>query len=226
VESVILDAGGLLYYRRKDSLSVLRDVIRRITGVGFELDKEHLLFIHELRELSFRGFISRRDEVHLFLKYLGVEGDDIADKVYSVYNKEMANNIVFYRDVPETLKALKKAGYKLAVLSNSSYTSREKLEWFARAGLKGVFEAVVCSCDIGYCKPEIRAYLTVLDRLGSSPGESFFVGHSVKDLVGAKKTGLKTIGVKCPVRDKEIADVFVPKLADLLKVLNYNQASF
>ncbi len=218
ISCLIFDAGDLLYYRRKNSLDMLRSAIRDIIGSDVDIPRDRVLLFYELRELSYRGIISRRERIFLFLKSLGVD-KRFSESIYRVYDRMLQDTIVFYGDVPETLKKLREKGYRLAVLSDSDYSAAEKKVWFRRVGIANLFDVIVCSCDIGYCKPEAEAYLTVLNLLEADPGDTVFIGHSVKDLVGAKKVGLKTIALRCPIRDNKISATYIEAFNELPKVI-------
>ncbi len=218
VSYLIFDAGDLLYYRRKKSHDILKKVISRIAGRDVKISTKDLLFLYDLRELSYRGIISRKERILLFLRYLGVE-EEYLEKIFEIYDKILQESTIFYKDVPATLRSLKNKGYKLAVLSDSDYSAKEKIEWFRKAGIAEIFDTIVCSCDIGYCKPEKKAYFTVLEKLGAKSEEAVFIGHSVKDLVGARNVGLKTIALRCPIRSYEIADIHIRNFKDLLQVM-------
>jgi len=215
---VVLDAGDLLYYRRKDALSVLAEAVESVTGQHIAFNRRAALLLYELRELSYRGMISRRDAVALFLRALGVEGS-LVDEVYARYDREMQEGVVFYDDCVRAVRELKSLGYRVAVLSNSDFRAEEKLGWFARAGLDALLDVVVCSCDIGRCKPEAEAYLYVLGELGVEPGKAAFVGHSVRDLVGAKSVGMVTVAVRCPLSEIPHVDAVAGSLAELPRVV-------
>lgn len=214
----MLDAGDLLYYRERGGLSILADVIERVAGRRVGFDRRLVLLFYELRELSYRGLISRRDAVEFFLRILNIE-DALIEKIYARYDREMQSSIVFYGDCVPVLRELRDLGYRVAVLSNSDFRAEEKLEWFARVGLDALLDVVVCSCDIGRCKPEAEAYLYVLGELGVEPEEAVFVGHSIKDLVGAKSVGMATVAVWCPLSGIPQVDAVAGSLAELPEVV-------
>lgn len=91
----------------------------------------------------------------------------------------------------EALEALRTAGYRLAVISNSDGRAVEGL---AAAGLLAHFEAVIDSELVGCEKPDPRIFLTALERMGLSPAEALYVGDIYEvDVVGARRAGLDVI---------------------------------
>ncbi|RLE64893.1 MAG: hypothetical protein DRJ38_04695 [Thermoprotei archaeon] len=217
ISCLIFDAGDLLYYRRRKSHNILREVVSRIAKRNIKFSEEDLLLFYELRELSYRGIISRKKRIFLFLKHLGISEKHL-EKIFNIYDKILQESTIFYKNVPDTLRGLKSKGYRLAVLSDSDYSAKEKMIWFRKADIAELFDAVICSCDIGYCKPEERAYFAVLEKLGAEPEEAIFIGHSVKDLLGARNIGLKTIALRCLIKSREIADVYIKDFKDLLQI--------
>jgi len=170
-----------------------------------------------LRELSYRGIISRKKRIFFFLKHISISEKHL-EEIFNIYDRILQESIIFYKNVPDTLRGLKNKGYRLAVLSDSDYSAEEKMVWFRKAGIAELFDAVVCSCDIGYCKPEERAYFAVLEKLEAEPEEAAFIGHSVKDLLGARNIGLKTIALRCLIKSREIADIYIKDFKDLLQI--------
>jgi putative hydrolase of the HAD superfamily len=91
----------------------------------------------------------------------------------------------------EALEALRAAGYRLAVISNSDGRAVEGL---AAAGLLAHFEEVIDSELVGCEKPDPRIFLTALERMGLSPAEALYVGDIYEvDVVGARRAGLDVI---------------------------------
>ena len=217
ISCLIFDAGDLLYYRRRKSHNILREVASRIVKRNIRISKEDLLLFYDLRELSYRGIISRKKRIFFFLKHLGISEKHL-EEIFNIYDRILQESIIFYKNVPDTLRGLKNRGYRLAVLSDSDYSAEEKMVWFRKAGIAELFDAVVCSCDIGYCKPEERAYFAVLEKLEAEPEEAAFIGHSVKDLLGARNIGLKTIALRCLIKSREIADIYIKDFKDLLQI--------
>ncbi|MBM3303799.1 MAG: HAD family phosphatase [Candidatus Aenigmarchaeota archaeon] len=97
----------------------------------------------------------------------------------------------FRRDVFEIARDLKKAGYKLGILSNQIEdwfeTEREKRR------LDRVFDAIVTSYGSGMVKPDAAIYREAVRRLGVKPGECIFVDDAEKNMPPARKMGMKTI---------------------------------
>jgi putative hydrolase of the HAD superfamily len=92
------------------------------------------------------------------------------------------------------LYQLKRGGARLGLLSNSPYPALLMREMLAGQGLQQPFDAIVFSSEVGVRKPAPQAFATLLDRLGSAPGESWFVGDEWKaDIEGSAGAGMTPI---------------------------------
>jgi len=98
----------------------------------------------------------------------------------------------------EVLTELKKRGYKLGVVTNTS-TSREEHVRVAmrRIDIEKHFDVVVTSVDLGFGKPDERIFFTALRKLGVRPEEAAMVGNRLDtDILGGNRAGMKTILLK------------------------------
>ncbi len=91
----------------------------------------------------------------------------------------------------ETLDALRRRGYRIAVVSNADGRVRGLLE---AAGLSPHLEFVVDSAEVGIEKPDPRIFHAATDRLGLAPAACAYVGDIYEiDVVGAERAGLAPI---------------------------------
>jgi putative hydrolase of the HAD superfamily len=90
--------------------------------------------------------------------------------------------------VEETLGALKKAGFPLALLSD--FPPAQKLE---NMGLGGFWDLVLCTEETGRLKPDPAPFNLLARELHIPAGRILYVGNSVVyDVRGAKRAGLRT----------------------------------
>ncbi len=86
--------------------------------------------------------------------------------------------------VADTLSALSKAGFRLAVCSNKlGPFTRELLDYF---GLASLFTAVIGPEDAPRPKPAPDMLLVALERMGVKPAEALYVGDMVVDIETAR----------------------------------------
>lgn len=101
-----------------------------------------------------------------------------------------------YDDAIPTLARLRAEGYRVAIVSNTSWGSpahlwREEIE---RHGLDEWVGATVFCRDVGWRKPAPQIYAYTLERLGTHPEECLFVGDDYRwDVAGPRKVGMEAV---------------------------------
>lgn len=94
--------------------------------------------------------------------------------------------------------------YKLAVLSNmNSGNAEDMLDGHAK-----LFDRVMISGELGYGKPDVRAYLAAVSQLEEFPSDCLMIDDSQVNCAGAEDAGMQAIYYK----DLESLKLF---LADL-----------
>lgn len=94
-----------------------------------------------------------------------------------------------YPDAEETLRRLRKAGLKTAILSNGAPRMLASAARSAR--LDGLLDQVLSVEEVGVYKPHPSVYRLACDRLGVWPAEIVFVTANGWDAWGAKAGGLR-----------------------------------
>jgi HAD superfamily hydrolase (TIGR01549 family) len=96
-----------------------------------------------------------------------------------------------FEDVSPALTALSDAGYRLAVISNWSWTAPELLHMLE---LARHFEALVISDQVGYLKPHRLIFEHSLEVMGVTPDRALHVGDSPRaDVAGARGAGIRPV---------------------------------
>jgi putative hydrolase of the HAD superfamily len=84
---------------------------------------------------------------------------------------------------------LRAAGLTTAVLTNGTDTIPAEIH---SLGISDRFDAIFNSAEIGYVKPDVRAFEHVLHALGAEPEEVFFTDDSASKLAGADSLSIRT----------------------------------
>jgi HAD superfamily hydrolase (TIGR01662 family) len=122
----------------------------------------------------------------------GMGGD--ADSAYACAVEitrgwERHENFEVYDDVPDTLAAIRSAGFRIGLVSNSARDVRE----FARHHGLDV-DAGLSSFHHGHTKPHASIFRAVLDLLAVAPTEAVMVGDTIADdIEGALALGMRAI---------------------------------
>ncbi len=87
----------------------------------------------------------------------------------------------------EVVDGLRSAGTTVAVLTNGTDTIRAEMQ---ELGLDCRFDGIFNSAEIGYAKPDRRAFEYVCRALDVAPSEVFFTDDSPAKLSGATELGM------------------------------------
>jgi len=95
----------------------------------------------------------------------------------------------------EVLSELKRRGFKLGVITNTTVSREEHVrEALRRIDVEKYFNLIVTSVDVGHDKPDERIFMTALRKLRVKPQEAVVVGNRVStDIVGGNRMGMRTI---------------------------------
>ncbi|MFF9626988.1 HAD family hydrolase [Streptomyces griseosporeus] len=140
-------------------------------------------------ETTFEG--QRRDRVRTFLGTALTDPE--ADAWFERYIAHYEAAWALFPDVLPALDALA-AGYRHAVLSNSSLTVQDRK--LRVLGVHDRFETILCAAELGVSKPEAAAFHAACTALGLAPHEVAYVGdHPDIDGRGAAEAGLLSVWI-------------------------------
>ena len=126
-----------------------------------------------------------------------------------------------YPDAEETLRRLRQAGLRTAILSNG--TPRMLAQAVRSARLDGLVDPVLSVEEVGVYKPHPSVYRLACERLGVWPAEIVFVTANGWDAWGAKAGGLRVAWCNRAGQPRERLgegpDAELGSLADLPAVL-------
>jgi len=177
---------------RRALVATLAHLRCRYPGPATEgLDVDTMIADRQLVAERLRGQVVSLEEVRRAafahtLARVGIAEPGLADELNTFYLAERFRDVTCYPDVLPALTAL--AGrYRLGLLSNGN-------GYPERAGLAGVFDAVVFSSEHGCEKPDPALFAIAAHQLGVPPAELVMVGDSVRnDVVGAQQAGWRSV---------------------------------
>jgi HAD superfamily hydrolase (TIGR01509 family) len=191
-DAVLFDAGNTLVYLDHARVAEIAggDVQEGDLWRGERLarqDADHLA-------ASGQGHLARWGRyMAVMLETAGLTGEARDDAVDRLLTEHMRANL--WSRVPAsvapTLRRLKEAGYVLGVISNAEGTVAELL---ADAGLKPFFRFIIDSHLVGVEKPDPRIFALGLERAGTTPERTLFIGDAYGiDVAGARGAGLEAV---------------------------------
>jgi len=135
------------------------------------------------REMSITYLLERMDEA------FHTENDSLeAENVMM----RSTHTFIPVEGAEDTLRFFRDRGYKIGVLSNTSYRGIVVKGLLEDVGFDHLIDAVVSSADVGYRKPHDNAYQAAIDSLGMKRSDCFFAGDSEdKDFLGPRRFGMR-----------------------------------
>jgi len=118
----------------------------------------------------------------------------VLDKVSDIMNEvelESSDNASLIPGVPETLKALKKRGLKVGLMTRTCREYAEKV--LKRFNIRKYFDVIIARDDIENPKPDPSHAIRLLELLDVSADEALFVGDHWSDAECARRSRLKFI---------------------------------
>ena len=138
------------------------------------------------------------------------------------YAQNLAVTTVTYPNVPSTLKTLKEAGYRLAIVTNKPFDFVAPI--LKGLNLDGLFELHLGGDSLPQKKPDPAPLLYVCDKLGVTVDRCVMVGDSKNDILAANTVRMQSIGVSYGYNYGEDISVYNPNVVvnnfgDILKFL-------
>lgn len=173
MKNIVFDLGGVLFARDKHKCS-----------------PEFIDFFRFIRTDPMPDFWVEYDRGTLTL-------DQVVDALCALYGctpevaraylREAIDRQEPVRATERLVGELKRAGYRLYVLSNMS---REFIDFLRRADVYALFDGEVVSCEEGTVKPEPRIYRILLDRYGLDPAQTLFIDDRAANIAAAREAGI------------------------------------
>lgn len=95
--------------------------------------------------------------------------------------------------VMEGLRAFRKAGMKMAIVTNKPEEFTHIL--LIKMGLAHFFDAVVCGDTCARKKPDPMPFLHACEQLGVAPTDALAIGDSINDAQAARAAGITVLAV-------------------------------
>jgi putative hydrolase of the HAD superfamily len=157
----------------------------------------------------------------LLARYFGIQFDKPYEELCRRYHL-IAERISPMPGAQHVLAELKRAGFCLGLVTNTSLPHSIIVEEFQRLALDEYFDTVVCSSEIVFRKPDRAMFEVALRALKVSPEEAMFVGDDYHaDIVGAKQVGMKTVWLnpkRHPVPGEVRPDYDIAGLEEILEL--------
>lgn len=190
IKAIIFDVGGVLQIGRYlphpekgHLLSGVHHFISRKLKISLD---QYFDSIDTTYVKSIEGKISEREALETIAKNLKIS----VGKLKKLFIKAYRKNFKLNRQLFKQALKFKKKGYKIAILSDQWYLSKEAL---ITKKLTKNFNPVLISCDVGFRKPNPKIYRLMLKKLKIPAKQTLFIDNQEWNIKPAKKLGMKTI---------------------------------
>lgn len=147
-------------------------------------------------------------------------GDAIAERLADRYSAYRDEQMHLFPDAHAVIDTLKARGLRLALVTNgAAEVQRAKIERF---DLAQRFDHIQIEGEVGFGKPEERAYLHAMDALGVAAAETWMVGDNLEwEVAAPQRLGIYAIwhdalGQGLPKDSPVRPDRIIRRLAELL----------
>lgn len=169
------------------------------SGKKYLMDYDRMMYLFELADYPEVGLKSVEEEIEFWHRYysclLREEGitEKTLEKVEIMFQHVWLNERVLFPEVIYVLETLKKEGYKLGVISDTSPSLSLTLE---SLGIAKYFDCFICSDLVGAMKPDPMIYQAALDALQVSAKESIYVDDYDIEADGARDIGFTAFHIE------------------------------
>lgn len=120
---------------------------------------------------------------------------DVVKDLAAFELESWGRGVQLYPEVVEQLRALRRDGYRLAIVSNASQEAGSVVPIL---GLDVLMDVVVLSWQIGLAKPDPDIFHLTLEQLRAGPTEALLVDDVADNLDAAERLGMRTAHIIRP----------------------------
>lgn len=235
IEAVIFDWGGTLAeyasIELEDMWRLAARYLAREQGNGSRREENELVSRLAQVEVEFWATTSTHQRAGTLADLLQAATAALALDVTEAVLEEAATHyldawtphIRHEPDAADTLRALRRRGMRIGLLSNTHWPRAFHEHFLARDGLEGLIDARLYTSELSVMKPHPEAFRAALDAVGvEDPSRAVFVGdRPFDDIFGARQSGLRAVlrtNPEVPPYDIE-PDATIERLFDLVEVV-------
>jgi len=194
IKGVAFDLDGTLYPNYRLNIRLIPFILKELRLIA-AFGKTRDLIREELEKNSLSQGDFYEYQAEKTAKLLSVQPGPLKEKIDRLIYKgwePIFKSIKLFKGVNETLDALRKANYKLGLLSD--FPPETKLKYL---GVTCTWDAVHCSERCNALKPHPLSFIKLADAMSLPPEEILYVGNSHRyDVIGAARAGMKTAWIK------------------------------
>ena len=128
---------------------------------------------------------------------------------------------ILYKDAEPLLKYCKEHQIECAVYTDVAYGMEDDLSLKDIDAIDEYIELKLTSLNVGYRKPNKKAFEIMIEKFKCIPEEMLFIGDEEKDIKGAKSVGMKTALINRDEKQKDfMQDYTVSNLEEIINIID------
>ena len=123
------------------------------------------------------------------------QAEQFVEEILAAYDWKVVPGTAVFPDVVPILEMLRPLGIKLGIVTNASQPMAMRDAELVGHGLIDYFpDCRLAAADTGYLKPHARIFQCALNRMGTAPAETVFIGDNPEaDIAGALAVGMRAV---------------------------------
>lgn len=188
IKLIVFDLWQTLAYRKGDFNHFYTRQILKKFNLKFSIEEAVKIFENSVQ---LKKWVSKFEAYKNLCKNFGI--DETCENINLLVGmrNHVENNAVLYKHSLPLLKNLKKQGYEIGLITNSTVFSIEKIK---KMGLLKYIDYPVFSFDVGVVKPDLKSFKLILKKANVKPNEAVMIGDKIKDdVIPPRKIGMNSI---------------------------------
>ena len=205
---ILFDLDGTLIDSAPDLALAVNHMLERLDHTTFGEDTIRT-WVGNGAQVLIKRALSGQSEIDERLDPLLFE--NALDIFLTFYAQNLAVTTVTYPNVSTTLRTLKEAGYRLAIVTNKPFDFIEPI--LKGLSLEGLFELYLGGDSLTQKKPDPMPLLHICEAMGVTVEQCVMIGDSKNDILAANSAGMQSIGVTYGYNYDEDIGVYSPDIA-------------
>lgn len=173
----------------------VESIFKVLRSRGYEVSLSRVREIYMGLKVA-RMVMSSRELASMILIGLGLKNcTELIDEIAEMY--ETSTSGFKPRENPEAqpiLSTLKKMGMKIAIVSNTSFSSRGVRALLKNVDIDSYVDVVISSSDVGFAKPQRMIFQKLITSMGVDSTEVIHIGDAcVEDVMGALASNMHAV---------------------------------
>jgi putative hydrolase of the HAD superfamily len=225
IKHIIFDFDDTLcdYQKVKENEKSHINAILKTHGIDIDAFWNHYNLVEPMlfRQFADRSIAREEYRIRRFADVLQGSHEkfrELSSELNQIYIQETTRKIELFEDTMPLLKALRAKEIEAVILTNGMSDSQRAK--FKNLGLSRYIQRIYIGEEIGFSKPNRKAFEYVLRDLDAAASNVLMVGDSIEnDIDGAEQAGIQAVLIDRGNRYREHTGTRIATLSELIKLL-------